>query len=137
MRRVQVFIAAAVISIIAVTMANAQSGILRQTHDLGFGGAEIADPISPNRFWQVTEKVMNRLVRPDQQGAPSPSLATEWSANPTATEWTFKLRQGVKFHDGSAFDAADVVYSFSRIKDPKIDSPVMKVLAVVDTCEGS
>lgn len=136
MRSVQVFIAAAVISIIAVTVANAQSGILRQTHDLGFGGAEIADPISPHRFWQVTEKVMNRLVRPDPQGAPSPSLATEWSANPTATEWTFKLRPGVKFHDGSTFDAADVVYSFSRIKDPKIDSPVRKVLAVVDTVKA-
>ena len=136
MRSVQVSITVVVVSIIMITMGNAQSGIFRQTHDRGFGGAEVADPISPNRFWQVTEKVMNRLVRPGPKGAPSPSLATEWSANPTATEWTFKLRQGVKFHDGSAFDAADVVYSFDRIKDPKIDSPVMKVLAVVKRVEA-
>ena len=136
MKRIQVFTTTVIISLLLVSMANAQSGVFRQTHDLGFGGAEIADPISPHRFWQVTEKVMNRLVRPDSQGVPGPSLAIEWSANSTATEWIFKLRQGVKFHDGSAFDAADVVYSLSRIKDPKIDSPVMKVLAVVKSVEA-
>jgi peptide/nickel transport system substrate-binding protein len=136
MRKAQVFVVVTVIFILWVTMASAQSRIFRQTHDLGFGGAEIADPISPNRFWQVTEKTMNRLVRPDQQGTPSSSLATEWSANPSATEWTFRLRQGVKFHDGSTFDATDVVYSLGRIKDPKIDSPVMKVLAIVDSVKA-
>jgi len=108
MSRARVFITAAVICILSVTVANAQSGIFRQTHDLGFGGAENADPISPKRFWQVTEKVMNRLVRPDSQGVPGPSLATEWSANPTATEWTFKLRQGVKFHDGVRYHLVNV-----------------------------
>ena len=35
-----------------------------------------------------------------------PSLATEWSSNADATEWTFKLRDDVFFHDGSAFDAS-------------------------------
>jgi peptide/nickel transport system substrate-binding protein len=136
MRKAKIFVVVTVIFILWVTMASAQSRIFRQTHDLGFGGAEIADPISPNRFWQVTEKTMNRLVRPDQQGTPSSSLATEWSANPSATEWTFRLRQGVKFHDGSTFDATDVVYSLGRIKDPKIDSPVMKVLAIVDSVKA-
>jgi len=42
-----------------------------------------------------------------------PSLATEWSANEDLTEWTFTLREGVTFHDGSTFEAADVVASWA------------------------
>jgi len=41
-----------------------------------------------------------------------PSLATEYTPNENATEWTFKLREGVQFHDGSTLDANDVVKSY-------------------------
>lgn len=41
-----------------------------------------------------------------------PALASEWSANEDLTEWTFKLREGVTFTDGSAFDSEDVVTSW-------------------------
>lgn len=41
------------------------------------------------------------------------SLATDWEASEDLTEWTFTLREGVTFHDGSTFDAADVVASFA------------------------
>ena len=41
-----------------------------------------------------------------------PSLATEYTPNEDATEWVFKLREGVTFHDGSTFDANDVVLSY-------------------------
>lgn len=46
-------------------------------------------------------------------GAVVASLATEWSASDDLTEWTFKLREGVKFHDGSDLDANDVVLSYA------------------------
>lgn len=42
-----------------------------------------------------------------------PALATEWSANDDLTVWTFTLRDGVLFHDGSTLDANDVVISYS------------------------
>jgi len=45
------------------------------------------------------------------------ALATEWSANDDLTEWTFKLRDGVKFSDGSTFDANDVVASYIAMWD--------------------
>ena len=136
MTRLRIFIAAAVIAALPITLAQAQSGTFRQSHDLGFGGKENADPIHPNRFWQVTEKTMNRLVRPSASGEPSPDLAVSWSANDDASVWTFKLREGIKFHDGSDFDSGDVVDLLKRIKDPELDAPVASVLAIMDSVEA-
>ena len=137
MTKLGFFIAAAVIAALPITLAHAQSGTFRQSHDVGFGAGVVdVDPASKGRFWQVTEKTMSRLVRPAESGEPDPNLATEWSANETATEWIFKLRGGVKFHDGSDFDAADVVYSLEHIRDPKLDSPAASVIAMIDTIEA-
>ena len=47
-----------------------------------------------------------------------PVLASSWSPNKDGTVWTFKLRQGVKFHDGSAMTANDVVATMDRLTDP-------------------
>jgi peptide/nickel transport system substrate-binding protein len=44
----------------------------------------------------------------------APGLATEWSANPEGTEWTFTLREGVTFHDGTPFNAEAVCFNFNR-----------------------
>lgn len=47
-----------------------------------------------------------------------PGLANEWSVNPDdKTKWTFKLREGVTFHDGSPFNADAVIFNFDKIKD--------------------
>lgn len=48
-----------------------------------------------------------------------PGLAESWKANKDATKWTFKLRKGVKFHDGSNFNADAVVFNMQRWWDPK------------------
>ena len=134
MTRLGIFFTAAVIAVSSITLAHAQSGTFRQSHDLGFGAGQVdVDPASKGRFWQVTEKTMSRLVRPAESGEPEPNLAAEWSANEAATEWTFKLREGVKFHDGSDFEAADVVYSLEHIRDPEFDSPAASVIAMVET----
>ena len=63
----------------------------------------------------------NGLTSLDGKLAPQPALAESWET-PDATNWTFKLRQGVTFHDGKALDAADVVYSLTRHKDPAVAS---------------
>ena len=48
---------------------------------------------------------------------PIPALAESWEANADATEWTFTLRQGVKFHNGADFDANDVVATYNALWD--------------------
>ncbi len=52
------------------------------------------------------------LVLSNQTLTLKPVLATSWSPNSTADVWTFKIRQGVKFHNGAPLTADDVVYSF-------------------------
>lgn len=59
------------------------------------------------------------LVFTDQQNNYHPWLATSWSANADASVWTFKIRQGVKFNDGTPMTVDDVVYSFQTQCDPK------------------
>lgn len=112
-------------------------GSLRIAHFLGFGGAESIDPYAGPRFLEVITAVYSRLIRPDEHGFASPELATSWLASEDATVWTIKLQAGVTFHDGSTFDAADVVYSFNRILDPENRFPVASTLAVIESIEAN
>jgi peptide/nickel transport system substrate-binding protein len=50
---------------------------------------------------------------------PIPGLATSWKSNPAATSWTFTLRKGVKFQDGTPFNADAVVFNWNRFWDAK------------------
>ncbi len=121
--------------VVASTLVSgaAAAGTIRLAHDVGYAGAESLDPISPNRFFYANQMLYSRLVRQGQDGQPSPDLATKWSPSADAMTWTFELRKGVKFHDGSDLDAADIKYTLERIKDPEIDSPVAAVLGVIDS----
>ncbi|RYG80122.1 MAG: ABC transporter substrate-binding protein, partial [Alphaproteobacteria bacterium] len=62
------------------------------------------------------------LSSADKAATLIPSLATSWDIDPTdQTKWTFKLRDGVKFHDGSRFDANAVVWNLDKLL--KSDAP--------------
>ena len=67
--------------------------------------------------------VSEQIVRLDENLTPTPHLAERWEANADGTEWTFHLRDGITFHDGKPFVAADVVYTFQRLLDPAVESP--------------
>ncbi len=64
-------------------------------------------------------QVLDGLLNYDEKGQAVAALATTWDAAPDATSFTFHLRQGVKFQDGSDFDANDVVASFDASLDAK------------------
>ncbi|SDZ15589.1 peptide/nickel transport system substrate-binding protein [Geodermatophilus africanus] len=68
--------------------------------------------------FQVLENVYDTLVVPNAEDLTmEPSLAESWEPSEDQLTWTFTLREGVTFHDGSEFDSADVVYSYNRIID--------------------
>jgi len=70
----------------------------------------------------------NQLVRFDPEMNPVPELAESWEIARDGVTWTFKLRQGVKFHDGSPFNATVARYSLERFVDPNTKNPEAAVL---------
>jgi peptide/nickel transport system substrate-binding protein len=92
--------------------------------------------VTPNN--NVAAHIFGFLVQRDEKSQLEPSLATEWTTVDPLT-WEFKLRRGVKFHDGSDFTAADVVASIERVPTvPNSPSPFtayskqIKEMIVVD-----
>jgi peptide/nickel transport system substrate-binding protein len=90
----------------------------------------------PARLLSISDVYHARMIYEPFVGAdsamqPIPWLAESWEVNPEATEWTFKVRQGVKFHDGSPLTADDVVYTFRRLLDPKTESPAASELGTI------
>ncbi len=76
------------------------------------------DHLIPAQFTSTVDYVRGRahynsLVQLNDDIIPQPELAEEFGANANATEWTFKLRKDVTFHDGSKFDADDVIYTMN------------------------
>ncbi len=70
--------------------------------------------LGPNNA--MSRHMFDRLILQNEKQQLQPGLATEWAPIDDLT-WEFKLRQGVTFHDGSAFDADDIVCSFVRAPD--------------------
>ena len=72
----------------------------------------------------VTEQIYEPLTGLDGKTLdPVPMLATEWS-QPDATTWQFKIREGVKFHNGDAFTVDDAVASINKEVDPATKSEI-------------
>jgi len=77
--------------------------------------------LTPNN--NIGHHVFDTLVSKDSNGRLIPGLAESWRAVDDLT-WEFKLRKGVKFHDGSDFTAADVAFSLERVPTvPNSPSP--------------
>jgi peptide/nickel transport system substrate-binding protein len=65
-----------------------------------------------------------------------PVLATKWTANSTGDVWTFNIRQGVKFHNGQALTADDVVYTYQLHTNPKNGSSALSAFGGVLSPSG-
>lgn len=100
----------------ALGSAQAQSGILK----LPLINDPIMNPvIAPDLGSVLINKVIfPGLVRPNEDLLPEPDLAKSWTITNGGLVYTFTLRQGVKWHDGKPFTAADVVFTFKAATDP-------------------
>lgn len=70
-----------------------------------------------NSVQQVGPKIFEGLLTYDADLNPIAQLATEWAMSPDGLTYTFKLRPGVKWHDGKDFTSADVAFSLKRLKE--------------------
>jgi peptide/nickel transport system substrate-binding protein len=77
----------------------------------------------------VVQMVVESLARVDQNGKIAPSLATAWQESPDAMSWVFTLRTGVRFSDGTLFDATAAKTNLDREMDPTSVCPNCGVLA--------
>jgi peptide/nickel transport system substrate-binding protein len=90
-----------------------------------------SDTLDPLKHFNFQNSDTNRHLfdallwaRPDT--SLEPGLAVAWE-NPSPTTWVFKLREGVKFHDGGEFTAEDIKVTLERLVDPKTAAPQMFV----------
>jgi len=80
---------------------------------------------------------MSGLVRYANDGAIEPDLAERWETSSDGLEWTFHLRDDVRWHRGfGELTAQDVVYSFERVRDPETSSPYASDFAMVDSIQA-
>ncbi|MBR5641818.1 MAG: ABC transporter substrate-binding protein [Firmicutes bacterium] len=82
---------------------------------------------------EILFNIFEGLVKPDSDGNLVPAIAESYSANAGADEYTFKLRQGVKFHNGKDVTADDVVYSLSRAAGLETGEPLVSDVAGIES----
>ena len=90
---------------------------------LVYGGLDFDDHLDPavtdfDSTIRVTLNVVEPLLWEPEPGVFVPGLAESWNVSPDAKTYTFRLKRGVKFHDGTPFNAEAVKFSMDRIVDP-------------------
>lgn len=85
----------------------------------------------------MMENVFDGLLDTDEKGELIPNLAESYAISENGLTYTFKLKEGVKFHDGSTFTAEDVVYSYSKLAGLTTGEPMSSKFAGVSAVEAT
>lgn len=103
------------------TLANAQEPVRGGTLRLGFsadpGGFDPAQGPS-GMSHVVIEQIYSTLMSVDENALPYPDLAKSYEMSEDGLQYTFRLREGVTFHNGDPLTAEDVKFTFDRLRDP-------------------
>lgn len=104
-------------------LSSRRAALAQSTGTLTYGMAGGFDTLDVTtttftRVGRIGLHVVDPLVWSTGPGQYAPGLATSWTISPDATTYTFRLREDVKFHDGSPFNAEAVKVTFDRIVDP-------------------
>lgn len=132
-------LAAALGVLVAVLAATSPSAAQKRGGTLVVGNDDDAVGLDPHISFAFAstnfyEHVYTGLTRFNARMEIEGDLATSWEI-PNPTTYVFKLRKGVKFHNGREMTAEDVKYSIDRVRDPKTGSPVRGVYADVERVE--
>ena len=106
--------------------------VIAQGGDVAFFDPHLSTSANEIR---VSFNVFDNLISRHPDGKLHPGLATEWKVQ-GQTQWVFKLRSGVKFHNGDPFSSADVKYSIERTTDMSIKPKVNTVFSTVDRIQA-
>ena len=88
--------------------------------------------VNDNPDIQLTRHAYDNLILLDPDDLSLiPMLAKSWEANDDLTQFTFRMRSGVKFHHGKELTVEDVAYSFEGLLDPDVGSPIAATLDFV------
>lgn len=102
----------------------------------GVGEIVTLDPAQINQVlqFQIASNVMSGLMHIDNTLVAQGDLAESWEVSEDGLQYTIKLREGVTFHNGDAFNADDVLFTFERSSDPEksIHSRVIANVASLD-----
>lgn len=122
-------LASALFSKTALAQEAKKGGVMR----LGMAGGESTNSLDPALAasevpFQANVTWGEMLVDVNPDGTIDHRIAEEISSNPDATEWKFKIRQGVEFHDGKTVTAEDVVATLKRHTDEKAQSGALGIV---------
>ena len=103
----------------AVPQARAASGGTLRAGWSGVGELRTIDPAQINQvlLFQIASNVLSGLTHINPALQAEGDLALDWEVSGDGKEYTFNLREGVTFHNGDAFTADDVIYTYQRSKD--------------------
>src|SRR5256886_16663772 len=96
---------------------------------LWFDPSEVIGQLTP--FW-ILYGLHDALVKPMPGNLQAPCLAESWTVSPDQRVYEFKLREGLKFHNGDPFTAEDVKFSFLRYKWPQQQRDKIRDVEIVD-----
>ncbi len=114
--------------LLALTLALAwPAGAAAATFRIAVGvDPDTLDPVqmTTTTVANMVDYVVETLTRLDEKGSIQPWLAESWTVSPDGRQYTFKLRTGVTFGDGTPFDARAVKWNLDRLKDPSVRVPI-------------
>ena len=84
---------------------------------------------------RISFNIFDNLILRHPDGKLHPGLATEWKLQGQTT-WVFKIRPGVKWHNGDPFTSADAKFSIERTYDPAAKTMVATTLTTIDRIEA-
>ena len=124
--------------LLTVSFVSVRTGQAQRRNELAVGVPADPDSLNPILMTtqgaaNVTRLVFNGLVRFDENLEPAPDLAESWERTPTAI--VFHLRKDVRWHDGAAFTAADVEFTWRAIMDGAVASPRRSDFQLVESLE--
>jgi peptide/nickel transport system substrate-binding protein len=124
------------------TSGSGSAGTPKQGGDMVVVGHQELAGLSPNDVgpgdqWVMITQIHNGLLEQDENFVLQPTLATNYEAASDGLSYTFKLKDGVKFHDGSTFSADDVKYTYTFYSDASNGSVIASYFTNMDTVDSS